>query len=131
MKLELHNIAFVSLNLLMIANVDLLRALADQSHIVRNHDNATFEAINTPSQSVNGFHVERVGGFVKHQQVRFLVGDNCKYNTGFLPSRKLIHSLTLHASRAPESAQQRPNRFNCLGWHEILLEKVQRGLGQI
>ena len=42
-KLEFHNITVVTLDLFVVAYVDLISALRNQSHIVRNHNHTSLE----------------------------------------------------------------------------------------
>ena len=68
-KLELHNIPFISFDLLLVADINLLRALGDQSHVVANHDHTTGKTIHASSQSINGLHIQGIGWFVQHEKV--------------------------------------------------------------
>lgn len=130
-ELELHDVAFVSLDLLVVTDINLLSTLADQSHVVRNHDHSSLEAVDASRQGVDRLHIKRVGRFVQHHQVRLLVCNDCKNNAGFLSSRQLIHNLTLLRSRASKTSEQRSNFFDGFLWHQFLLEKVQWSHGQI
>jgi hypothetical protein len=57
LHLELHNITGILGHLFVIANVNFLGALGNQSHIVTNHQHAALELVETPRQGVNGIHI--------------------------------------------------------------------------
>mmetsp|Transcript_44163 Transcript_44163/g.106418 ORF Transcript_44163/g.106418 Transcript_44163/m.106418 type:complete len:220 (+) Transcript_44163:107-766(+) len=130
-KLELHDIPFVSRDLFVVTDINLFSALADKTHVVGNHNHTTLECVHTSRQSINGLHVQRVCWFVKHNQMRLFVCNDGKYNSSLLTSRELVHHLTLLSSRASKSTEQRSDLFNGLLWHQFLLEKVKRGHRQV
>ena len=84
MQFEFHDIAFVPFDLFVVTDVDLLRALTNQTHVVRNHDYSTLKTIDASSQRIDRFHIERVRRLVKHDQMWLLISNYRKYNTSLL-----------------------------------------------
>ena len=130
-KLELHDVAFVSSDLLVVANVNLFGTLRDQSHVVTDHEHSTLEVVDATSQRVDRFHVEGIRRFVKHQEVRPFVGNNRKDDARFLARRELVHYLGLLPTRATVPSEQGSDLFDRLLRHDLLLEEIERRHGQI
>ena len=64
-ELEIHNISAEKLDLLVVANVNLLCALRNKTHVVRNHEHPSLELFQAPGERINGLHVKRIGRLVK------------------------------------------------------------------
>ena len=65
--LEVHNISTVLGHLFMIADINLLSTLTNQTHIVWNHENAPFKLIQTPRKGIDRLHIKRVRRFVQQE----------------------------------------------------------------
>jgi hypothetical protein len=130
-KLEGHDITLVLRNLLVIAHVNLLSTLRNETHVVRNDNHSTLEGLETSSESINRLHIQRVGRFVQKEQMGLLKRNNRKDNTRLLASTQLVHNLRLHATGTSVSGQERSNFLERFLWHELLLEKVKRCHGKI
>jgi hypothetical protein len=57
LHLEFHDIASVFSNALVIANVNLLCALRNEPHVVRNHQDTALELVETASEGVDRVHI--------------------------------------------------------------------------
>ena len=63
--------------------------------------------------------------------MRLLVGNDGEDDAGLLTSRELIHHLVLLISGAPVPAEEGTDPLDGLLRHDLLLEEVQRGHGQV
>ena len=64
--------------------------LVNQSKIVADENNSSVEAVDGIGESVDGLHVEMVGGFVEEEEMRNLVSDLSKHNSTLLTVRQLL-----------------------------------------
>ena len=130
-ELEIHNVTFIPLDGFVVANVDFVGTLRNESHVVRNHEHATLIGFDAPCQGINGWDVQWIGWFIQHEQMGSFVRNNRKNNAGFLTGRQLFHDLTLHRACATVSTQKRPYLLQWLFGHDFLLEIIQRRHGQV
>ena len=77
--------------------------LVNQSKIVADENNSSVEAVDGVGESVDGLHVEMVGGFVEEEEMRNLVSDLSKHNATLLTVRELLDrsSLSLACDSIP------------------------------
>ena len=64
LHLERHNVSRVFCDALVVANVNFLGALRDETHVVRNHQHPTLEFVDALSQCIDGVDIQRICGFV-------------------------------------------------------------------
>ena len=64
--------------------------LVNQSKIVADKNNASVKAVDGVSESVDGLHVEMVGGFVEEEEMGNLVRDVGEHNSTLLTVRELF-----------------------------------------
>ena len=77
--------------------------LVNQSKIVADENNSSVEAVDGVGESVDGLHVEMVGGFVEEEEMWNLVRDLSKHNSTLLTVRELLDwsSLCLACDSIP------------------------------
>ena len=64
--------------------------LVNQSKIVADKNDSSVKAVDGVSESVDGLHVQMVGGFVQEEQMGNLVSDLSKHYSTLLAVRKLL-----------------------------------------
>lgn len=64
LHLEGHNVSRVFCDALVVANVNFLGTLRDQTHVVRNHQHPAFEFVDALSQCIDRVDIQRICGFV-------------------------------------------------------------------
>ena len=58
MHLEVHDISSVFCHLFIVTDINLLRTLRYEPHVMRNHQHTTLELIQTSGKRINRFHIQ-------------------------------------------------------------------------
>mmetsp|Transcript_28318 Transcript_28318/g.60719 ORF Transcript_28318/g.60719 Transcript_28318/m.60719 type:complete len:305 (-) Transcript_28318:653-1567(-) len=103
--LEIHNVALVLGDGPVFADPDLLRNLADQSHVVAHQNEAALEFVDGLGQCVDALHVEMVRRFVQEQDVGDLPAQLGEDDPGFLSVGELLHLANLHGAAHAEAPE--------------------------
>ena len=75
----------------MICDIDLV----NQSKIVADENDSSVKAVDGGGESVDGLHVEMVGGFVEEEEMGNLVRDVGEHNSTLLTVRELLDGSCL------------------------------------
>mmetsp|Transcript_6945 Transcript_6945/g.24298 ORF Transcript_6945/g.24298 Transcript_6945/m.24298 type:complete len:428 (-) Transcript_6945:805-2088(-) len=140
--LILEDVSLPHLNLLVLAQPNLLSHLADQPEIVRHQHHASRELVDRVRQRVDRLHVKMVGWLIKEEDVRIALGDIGEDEARLLSVRHVLDLRCLHLtgdSEPPDATSPclelqvllRELRVHVLQRRHVLVQLIHRVLMEL
>eukprot|EP00754_Rhynchopus_humris_P005731 Rhum_TRINITY_DN12837_c0_g2::Rhum_TRINITY_DN12837_c0_g2_i1::g.54675::m.54675 len=127
LHLVVRDVALVPLHAVVVADPDFGRRLRNQTHVVRNQDDASLKLVQRLRQRVDGVHVQVVRRLVEEQDVRPALCHPRQHHAALHAVGQRPDLRRLRRTRDAEATHPRPHLLRAaLRLRELLLHVLQR-----